>query len=619
MPSNLPPKTNTASTAINTVPVSSQPAVDNVMALWMYAKSPTGLMVIAGLIAFWWLSREDNGKGKLATGRWGGSAELKAAEKTALKQIAAPKKNACSLYINTPEHMRKKLKASIKYPLPAPDKKAKKPKKVPTYYYPDTQQSIAVVGSAGSGKTYSVIDPLLRSAIDQGHSTVLYDFKYPGQAQSLSLYAKRRGYKVFIFAPGYLESCALNILDFITDSQDAVGAGQLAQVIVKNCSAGGGGGDAFFENAGMALVEGLFLLTKWIQEYQVANRKEGGEDYNYCDLLTTACLINLPNLGARLQFAAEEDPNGLEISRWTLQSLAQLISTHGGGDGNAANKTETSIVATAQDIFKKFIRKDFIGSFCQTTNLELDVDDKVLIVFGLNQVNRYSIGPLLAASMHMLISNNIVHSKPRRSPLIVSLDELPTVYLPALANWLAEARSAGFNAILGFQNFRQLQELYGENLGKVIFGNAANKFVFNPGEFESAEIISKYLGDEEITVTSKSRSSGKGGSSSTSKNQQARSLIAPNEILKMPRGKGLAISSGYCKKNEAFVPLLLDFKISDEDMSEARYMESKWKDWIDIVKAKMPQLESKELEEMFNKRAELCKRLFPEPPIPDKK
>lgn len=578
-----------------------QKEIDNVIG---FIKSPN-MLILVGIAIMWWLMKDSDSKGKLSSGRWGGATERKASKAIALAQIKNPKKNACSLYINTPPNIRKLIDATNKYALPKPTKKYKQ---APTYYFSDTQQSIAVVGSAGSGKTYSIIDPLIRSALDQGHSTILYDFKYPGQAKGLALYAKRRGYQVYIFAPGYEESCALNLLDFIKDSGDAVGAEQLAEVIVKNCTKEGKE-DAFFGPAGISLVKGLFLLTKWVDEYL----KKGGSTENHADLLTTACLLNLPNLSARLTYAMENQEYNL--SRWTMQPLAQLMSLYD-PRGAEASKTETSIVATAQNVFEKFIKRDFIGSFCQKSNLELDVDNKVLVILGLNQVNRYSIGPLLAAATHMVVSNNIVHSKPRKSPLIVSLDELPTIFLPALANWLAEARSAGFNAIIGFQNFRQLQELYGENLSKVIFGNAANKVLFNPGEFESAKVISDYIGSEEVTITNKSRSHGKNASTTTSKNTQTKEMLAPNELLKFDRGQGIAILSGSRSKKEAFIPQKNNYVISEEDMAEIGFLEGKWDKWIEGIRKTMPQLTYAQLEIMFTERAKKIASMFPEPPPP---
>jgi type IV secretory pathway TraG/TraD family ATPase VirD4 len=108
-----------------------------------------------------------------------------------------------------------------------------------TLYVPDVQRGTSVVGAAGSGKTFSVIDPLIRSALDQGFPTCIYDFKYPAQTERAVAYAMMRGYTVRVFAPGFPESETCNPLDLIRDAEDAIAAGQLAQVINKNFNRGG--------------------------------------------------------------------------------------------------------------------------------------------------------------------------------------------------------------------------------------------------------------------------------------------------------------------------------------------------------------------------------------------
>ena len=594
-----------SSSAPSPIPGLDKGAFDQGM---MIAKSPTTWMLLA-MGAIWLIFlRESNNKGKLSSGHWGGSAERLNAKKISLKQIASPKKNSCSLYINTPEQFRAKFEAGMKYPL---QRSGKKFKKVATIHLPNTQQSVIFVGAAGMGKTYSGIDPAIRSALEQGFSTVLYDFKFPGQAKAHALYAIRRGYRVHILAPGYPESRSLNLLDFIKDSSDEASAEQLTEVIVKNINGGGAKDNDFFTMAGSRVVVGSLLLAKWVDEYFKAQGDQG----DYGDLITASCILDLPNLAARLQYAMT-NPN-LRISSWTMKPFSVLISAHGSGEAEA-NKTESSIVATSQGVFAKFIKKEFIGTFCQKSNLELNVDGKVLVILGMNQEKRDSIGPLLAAAAHMLIAGNIVHSKPRKSPLIVSLDELPTLYLPALMRWLAEARSAGFNALIGIQTFTQLQEMYGEKNAITILGNAATKFFFNPGTFESAEIISKYIGEEEVKIKNESRSYGKGGSRSTSTNLQTKAMLAPNEVLKMPPGKAILISSGSSSKTESFIPSVQNFKISEADMEEVNILEEKWDEYIATVAKEMPQMSEEQLETMLSERMAMISNLFPEPPSQDK-
>ncbi|MGB3642702.1 MAG: type IV secretion system DNA-binding domain-containing protein [Rivularia sp. (in: cyanobacteria)] len=127
--------------------------------------------------------------------------------------------------------------------------------------------------------------------------------------------------------------------------------------------------------------------------------------------------------------------------------------------------------------------------------------------------NRDIVGPLVAAILHMIVTRNVSRTVPRSDPLIVALDELPTLYLPALVNWLNENREDGMVGILGYQNIAQLEKVYGKELTRAILGGTATKFIFNPQDPESAKLFSDYLGEMEIQFNSKSRSTGKGGGS----------------------------------------------------------------------------------------------------------
>jgi type IV secretory pathway TraG/TraD family ATPase VirD4 len=113
------------------------------------------------------------------------------------------------------------------------------------------------------------------------------------------------------------------------------------------------------------------------------------------------------------------------------------------------------------------------------------------------------VGPILATVLHMIVVRNV--AKKRTDPLAVFLDELPTLALPNLVNWLNESRSAGFCGVLGYQNMTQLEKAYGKENSRAILSGCNTKFIFNPGEYESAKYFSDYLGDEEVVYRQKSR------------------------------------------------------------------------------------------------------------------
>lgn len=570
-------------------------------------KSPSSLILlgcIAAVAAFQVMGGGAK-KGKIATSYWGGSKEKSRAASQAKKQMVKVSRNKVALYIGTPSQMRESLhtdwykKGLIKTP-PKPTWQKQLGKVLsgsPTLYVPDAQRGIAAIGAAGSGKTFSVIDPLIRSALDQGFPMCLYDFKYPAQTKRAVAYAMKRGYTVRVFAPGFPESEVCNPLDLIKDEEDAIAAGQLSNVINRNFDKGGGsGGDKFFEEAGDSLIEGILLVTKAIKTLT-------GDD-KYCDLMMAQAILSLDKLPQRLEAASKG-----KLKVWTTRPLSQLISV------KDSEKTVASIVGTAQRIFQRFLKKDFVGAFCGNTTLPLDLDGKQLVIFGLDRNNRDIVRPLLAAILHMVVSRNVSRTVPRKDPLVVALDELPTLYLPALVNWLNENREDGFCGILGYQNISQLEKAYGKELAQAIVGGTASKFIFNPQDPTSAKLFSDYLGEQEINFQSKSRSTGKGGASkSLNEQNQKRHLLETAEFLKLGTGKAVIINPAYVRSSEAYVPLIGAVKVPPADIDEMNWSKKKW-DMIRprLIEANSFSVTDSERREQFEERRALAENLFPPP------
>lgn len=562
-----------------------------------FIKSPNGtmLIVVAILFSIIQLFAGDNKKGKIATSYWGGTKEKNAAKKKATKQIKSPQRNSAALYIGMPPDIRKKLNADwfAKQLIPEKDAK-KKPPASPTLYLPDVQRGTAVIGAAGSGKTFSVIDPMVRSALDQGFPMCMYDFKYPAQTKRAVAYALKRGYTVRLFAPGFPESDTCNPLDLIKNEEDAIAAGQLAQVINRNIG-GARGGDSFFEDAGDALTEGIFLLTKAIETLT-------GER-QYCDLIMAQAILSLTSLPARLEAALPR------LNVWTTRPLTQLISV------KDSEKTAASIVGTAQKTFQRFLKKDFVGAFCGQTTLPLDIDGKQLIIFGLDRNNRDIVSPLLAAILHMVVTRNVSRTTPRHDPLITVLDELPTLYLPQLVNWLNENREDGFCGILGFQNISQLEHKYGKEIARAVIGGCATKFIFNPQDPESAKIFADLLGETEIEYKSKSKSSSQSGTTtSISDQKQKRHLMEAAAFGKLTTGRAIILNPAYQRQDESYIPLLQHIKVSKADIAEQKWAENQWTPIRErFIKANNALVSDTERSRQLEERRNLAEQLFPLP------
>lgn len=505
--------------------------------------SPLGFLLVVCIAALFWSSSNNGtgGKGnkhKLARARWASAKEKKAARKLACSQMEKRKFNEISLYISSIK-VNKPLKVGGQYLIQIPESSQR-------LYFPDVQRGVLVCGAPGFGKTYSIINPLLRSTIDQGYPIVLYDFKYSsftstntqavlGQTAKIAGYALARGYKVTILAPGFKESCTANPLDFLKNEKDAAMARQLAIALNKNLKLSSGDNDSnqFFSNAGDLLTQGLFQLAKGTK---------------YPDILMCYAILSLDNLIGRLKNA--------DLNLWTRAAFSQFLSVA------QSPETAASIVGTALGLFTRFIIPELLSAFCGTTTLPLDLKERQLVIFATDDERRDVISPLVASVLHLQVTRNV--AKPRAIPLILSLDELPTIYLPKLASWLNQKRENGLCTILGLQNLSQLKETYGEENAESIFTGCVTKCFFNPSNITSAEIFSKYLGEEEVSNKRRSRSTSakSGNSTNHSTEVSKRALFEPSQFNTLPAGKAVIISPGFTSKQEAALPLLENIKLS---------------------------------------------------------
>jgi type IV secretory pathway TraG/TraD family ATPase VirD4 len=71
----------------------------------------------------------------------------------------------------------------------------------------------------------------------------------------------------------------------------------------------------------------------------------------------------------------------------------------------------------------------------------------------------------------------VIKKRKKSLSLVLTLDKLPTLYLPALFQWLNENRADGLVTLLGFQNMAQLEKTYGKELARAILEGHATKAV----------------------------------------------------------------------------------------------------------------------------------------------
>lgn len=524
-----------------------------------FLKSPSGLCLLALFVLLLCL-RDDGGKKKgiLARGRLGGKAEIRNARRLACRQLAAGKLDEFALFVGTPRHARVVCDRGRPILDLPPDPQ--------TFYVPSAHQNVLVVGGTGWGKSYSFIDPCLRSAALLGKTLFIFDFKghedvasdaeeAPKLAPSSKQagYLRSQGYRLWYVAPGFAESHGLNPLDLLAGPEDGEGAFQLADVLQSNfsrSSVGAGSSNEFFRQTGNLLVRAIFMLAKTTRYPDIA----------MCHKLLNA--LTGENVRERLQQAESEMPGFVRIA------FDQFLAS------TSSPETAGSIAATASVMFQLFMSPTLMRTFARTT-MPLDFDGRHAVIFKMNARYRATYGPLLAACIQLLIERNIYRA--RKTQLLFFGDEINGIKLPNLAHWLNQNRSAGFGAVLGTQSIGFLKSVYGNDTDG-IRGGCGTHVVFHLNDEGTAKTYSDRTGEEDVRHKNKSRnSSSKSGTSrGHADHLQKRPVVEATQLQKLPRGKALIFGAGFGDRRAAGVPVFHKFVIPKHDRAAVAKSAAEW-------------------------------------------
>lgn len=482
-------------------------------------------------------------KGVLAKAKFAGTAERRTARKMACKIMQKRKHNEVAFFIGTPNGKEVYNDPNGKTILTLPEDPQ-------TVYIPNAQEMIFVVGAPGSGKSFSVTDPMMRSAVEQGHTVVAFDYKGYEESDKdlaptskLAGYAKERGYKVYVIAPGSKESDTCNLLDFLNDANDGQRAYQLANVLNQNFKLGGdsGSSSSFFTQAGNQLIQAILMLAKGSNKY--------------ADIALCHKILALPDLAKRIAIA--------KLPQYQKVAFDNFLSS------TDSPETAGSIASTSSIMFSRFMVPEVLGVFGNKTSIPLDLKGRTLLIFRMDPQKEASTAPLMAALIHLIAYRNIFTK--RTNPICFFLDEVSTIYLPSLSNLLNLGRSAGAVFCLAVQSIGLLEKAYGKQDTEAILGACKTQIVAQLNENRTAQYYSEQLGKEDIFYQQKSQSSGKGGrSTSRSDHQQTRPLIEIQELMQLLQGEVIVLNPGYKNKKTARIPYRTRINIPKRDIQSVK-------------------------------------------------
>lgn len=325
----------------------------------------------------------------------------------------------------------------------------------------DPFRGTVVIGVPGSGKTFGIIQPIIRQMIEKKFTMCIYDFKYPDLAR-IAYYRYLVGKSNYDFKVLNLnnveESIRVNPLDpkYITSLADAQ---ETASCIVESLQKtdSSSGGEVFFkESAVDLLAAAIYFLSTY-------------EDGKYSDVPHLISLICA-------------DYEILFDILYTQPELTELLSSFWSSYKRKAFDQLEGQAGTLRVFLAKLATKESYYLFGkEETSLDLSnpKNPSILILASNPQTQNIN------STLYALVLNRITKEVNDKGnlPFGLVVDEAPTLYVYKVDQLMATARSNKVAVVLGLQELPQFKKQYGKDsadttisvFGNIFSGQARNK------------------------------------------------------------------------------------------------------------------------------------------------
>jgi len=425
-----------------------------------------------------------------------------------------------------------------------------------------------VVGTPGSGKTFSIIEPFIRQHSKKGFAMVVYDYKFPTLAQKLYYHYKvnqsenQKAGRNFKF----------NIINFV-DVEYSRRVNPIQQKYIPNLAAasetaetlleslqkgkkeGGGGSDQFFQTSAVNFLaaciyffcnwekepydaNGNKLIAQKVKEPKTGRMKLTGRvfDNNGNEVQPAYWLGKYSDMPHILSFLNESYQTIFEVLE-TDDEVAPLLGPFQTALKNKAMEQLEGMIGTLRVYTSRLATKESYWIFHKDgDDFDLKVSDpknpSYLLIANDPEMESI-IGALNALILNRLVTR-VNTGQGKNIPVSIIVDELPTLYFHKIDRLIGTARSNKVSVALGFQELPQLEADYGKTgmqkiittVGNVVSGSARAKETL---EWLSNDIFGKVVQLKKGVTIDRDKTS-------INLNENMDSLVPASKISDMPTG-----------------------------------------------------------------------------------
>ena len=421
-------------------------------------------------------------------------------------------------------------------------------------------RGIYIQGGAGSGKSASIFEPIIKQIAEQEYTGILYDFKSPEltekvrasyldsivEFRNIDFKNAHQSDRINPIAPNYLSKSVIAL--------------EYSQTLVNNLIPESIKKADFWSNTTKMILSGVIW---WLKE----------EHPKYCTIPHAISLLLHTDTKTLLE----------EVSK-NYEAGGMVATLRQSFEKEAGNQT-AGILSTIQTAIAQLNSKDVFW-ILSGNDVDLNLNNPQNPTF-LCLGNDSTLPQVYAPVISLIISVAMRQmNKPNQQKSVVLLDEAPTIYIPNIEQIPATARSNKIATIFGVQDFSQLVDNYGQDKAQIILANLGNQFFGRVTNGKTAEMVKNLFSKEDRIFINKNTGTGTGGtivhtqsnqSKGKSETIQERDRVKVSDLINLEPGEFYGIIAEGKPKEFLKTQFLEDFAenesneklaVTEQEMSE---------------------------------------------------
>ncbi|WP_240751514.1 type IV secretory system conjugative DNA transfer family protein [Flagellimonas onchidii] len=391
-----------------------------------------------------------------------------------------------------------------------------------TFQIDNIKRGVSVIGSAGSGKTESVVYNFLRHFSQYSFCGVIHDYKHFELTEIAYPLFKAVKIPFYIVSFDTIYHRVNPIAPSYMINEESVN--EVSRVLIENLleqkESGSTGTSKFFTDAAEGLIAGLIWKLK--TSYS-----------KYC---------TLPHLIAIYQLLDTESLIAFLESNVTARAMADAFIS-----GKDSDRQTAGVKSTLANAFKKIsTQRIFMALSADEVPLDINSQEKPGVISVVNNPKYESAySPIIATIVHTITKQMSVRNA---KPSFLMMEEAPTIRLLNMHRIPATLRSYKIATVYVMQDKIQNDMMYGDKASKAILSNLSYQFFGKVNDPDTAKYYERFFELIKQPTKSISKSSGLSFESRITKGEKEVSKRRADIFFRLKQGEFITFADGKDKK-----------------------------------------------------------------------